>query len=205
MGQNIECAARVDGKNDRGTALLETDEVIFRSERPRPRLLVPFASMKSIAVTGDWLVIVHALGTLDLALGKRAATWLEKIRKPKGILEKLGVKAGARVAFVGWEDAELATGLEAAGARVRAGAPRDEVDVVLLGVKTERDLAKIGSVTKKLAKNGALWIVRPKGKDGVAESTVMSAGHRAGFVDVKVARYSETHTAEKFVVPLSKR
>ena len=60
-------------------------------------------------------------------------------------------------------------------------------------------------MTKKLARDGALWIVRPKGKDGVAESAVMSAGHRAGLVDVKVARYSDTHTAAKFVVPLAKR
>jgi hypothetical protein len=205
MGQEIACAARVDGKSDRGTALLETEEVIFRSDRTRPRLRVPFATMKSIAVAGEWLVIEHAHGMLDLALGKRAATWLGKIRKPKGILEKLGVKPGAGVAFVGWEDAELAAGLEAAGARVTAGTPRAEVDMVLFGAKTEADLAKIGAATKKLARDGALWIVRPKGKDGVAESAVRTAGHRAGFVDVKVARYSETHTAAKFVVPLAKR
>jgi len=33
----------------------------------------------------------------------------------------------------------------------------------------------------------------------------MGAGKRAGLVDVKVARYSETHTAEKFVIPLARR
>jgi hypothetical protein len=29
----------------------------------------------------------------------------------------------------------------------------------------------------------------------------MKAGQAAGLVDVKVVRFSETHTAEKFVVP----
>jgi hypothetical protein len=34
---------------------------------------------------------------------------------------------------------------------------------------------------------------------------VRTAGKAAGLVDVKVARFSETHTAEKFVVPVAKR
>jgi hypothetical protein len=201
MGQTIECAARVNGRNDRGTALLETDDVIFRGARAR----VAFAEMTSVVVKGEWLAIGFAGGSLELQLRKRADVWLGKIRKPKGIVEKLGVKAGARVALVAWDDAELAAGLEAGGAKVRSGAPRGEVDVIVLGVKKEADLAKIPAVTAKLAKDGALWIVRPKGKDGVAESAVMTAGHRAGLVDVKVARYSETHTAEKFVIPLARR
>jgi hypothetical protein len=203
MGQSFACAARVNGTDDRGTALLETDEVIFRGKLARAR--VAFGSMKSLAVKGEWLAIAHAGGTLDLALGERAETWLSKIRKPKGIVEKLGVNAGARVAFVAWNDAELAAGLRAAGARVLTGAARAEVDVVILGVKKERDLAKIVPAIARLSRDGALWIVRPKGKDGVAESAVMAAGHEAGLVDVKVARYSETHTAEKFVIPLARR
>jgi hypothetical protein len=203
MGDTVACAARVNGEDDRGTALLETDDVIFRGARARAR--VPFAAVRSLTLTGEWLAIVHAGGSLDLALGKRAKAWHDKIRKPKGIVEKLGVKPGARVAFVAWKDAEVAAGLEASGAHVREGMPRAEVDVVILGVKREEELAKIRSVAKKLARDGALWIVRPKGKDGVAEAAVMSAGHRAGLVDVKVARYSETHTAEKFVIPLARR
>jgi hypothetical protein len=33
----------------------------------------------------------------------------------------------------------------------------------------------------------------------------MTAGKAAGLVDVKVVRFSETHTAEKFVIPLKAR
>jgi hypothetical protein len=33
----------------------------------------------------------------------------------------------------------------------------------------------------------------------------MEAGHAAGLVDVKVVAFSETHTAEKFVIPVAKR
>jgi hypothetical protein len=33
----------------------------------------------------------------------------------------------------------------------------------------------------------------------------MAAGKAAGLVDVKVVSFSSTHTAEKFVIPISKR
>ncbi len=33
----------------------------------------------------------------------------------------------------------------------------------------------------------------------------MAAGKRAGLVDVKVVSFSDTHTAEKFVIPVAKR
>jgi hypothetical protein len=48
-------------------------------------------------------------------------------------------------------------------------------------------------------------VVRPKGRTEITEDDVMKAGKAAGLVDVKVVRFSETHTAEKFVIPLSRR
>ncbi|PYR70118.1 MAG: hypothetical protein DMF88_03745 [Acidobacteria bacterium] len=51
----------------------------------------------------------------------------------------------------------------------------------------------------------AIWVIRPKGSQQISESDVMKAGKAAGLVDVKVARFSETHTAEKFVIPVSRR
>ena len=53
--------------------------------------------------------------------------------------------------------------------------------------------------------DGAVWIVRPKGRKDVTEAETMAAGKRAGLVDVKVVSFSETHTAEKFVIPVAKR
>jgi hypothetical protein len=203
MGREVECAARVEGAADRGKALLETDEVIFRGARLRAR--VTFASIRDVATEGEWLTIAHAKGRLDLALGKQAAAWREKITKPKSAVEKLGIKAGAKVALVGLDDAALAKDLEALGASVTSGTPRGKVDVVIFGAHAEGDLAKVAPLAKKIEDDGALWIVRPKGKGGVAEAAVRAAGKGAGLVDVKVARFSETHTAEKLVVPVAQR
>ena len=52
---------------------------------------------------------------------------------------------------------------------------------------------------------GALWVIRPKGSPAITEAEVMAAGKRAGLVDVKVASFSGTHTAEKFVIPRASR
>jgi hypothetical protein len=52
---------------------------------------------------------------------------------------------------------------------------------------------------------GALWVVRPKGRREITESDVMAAGKAAGLVDVKVVSFSDTHTAEKFVIPVAQR
>jgi hypothetical protein len=56
-----------------------------------------------------------------------------------------------------------------------------------------------------MKQNGALWVIRPKGRKEISERAVMDAGKAAGLVDVKVVSFSETHTAEKFVIPVAQR
>jgi hypothetical protein len=51
----------------------------------------------------------------------------------------------------------------------------------------------------------ALWIIYPKGQKSVSESHVRSAGLKSGLTDIKVANFSSTHTALKFVIPKAKR
>jgi hypothetical protein len=48
--------------------------------------------------------------------------------------------------------------------------------------------------------------VRAKGAGAaVSESAVMAAGKAAGLVDTKVVAFSATHTAERLVIPISRR
>ncbi len=56
-----------------------------------------------------------------------------------------------------------------------------------------------------MKKNGALWVVYPKGQKHITENDVMAAAKSAGLVDVKVVSFSETHTALKLMIPLSHR
>ena len=65
-----------------------------------------------------------------------------------------------------------------------------------------KTLEKLAS---KIQPAGAVWVITPKKRPEIADTVVMKAGKAAGLVDVKVARFSETHTALKFVVPRDRR
>ncbi|MCA1814443.1 MAG: DUF3052 domain-containing protein [Halobacteriales archaeon] len=123
--------------------------------------------------------------------------------KPR--LDKLGVKPGMRVAVLGVPDTDFLAELAARGADVGTR-PRKACGAVFVGVDHEAELApRIARGQACMARDGMLWIVRPKGKDGVPEDAVMRAGKAAGLVDTKVVRFSATHTAEKFVYRLRDR
>jgi len=56
-----------------------------------------------------------------------------------------------------------------------------------------------------MTRDGAIWVIRPRGSDAISEGDVMAAGKAAGLVDIKVARFSDTHSALKFVIPIGQR
>jgi hypothetical protein len=198
VGRERDCAAIIHSRDGEkrvlGRALLETDEIIFRSKGDKPHKVKLTAGAR--AVEGK----LH-VGDLVLVLGDDADNWAHAINHPKGRLEKLGVKPGQRVGVVDLAD-------EAFLAELRVIVPELEdskLDVLFFAAEDKSSLARLPALKKKLAPAGALWIVRPKGVKTITESDVMSAGKQAGLVDVKVARFSDTHTAEKFVIPVAKR
>src|SRR5262245_17601750 len=101
MGLEANCTVRVGRAKSRGKALLETKESIFRGE---PRLKIPFTSIQELNVRGEWLEVVHDGGRAAFELGAAAAKWRDRIRKPKGLLDKLGVKEGQSVVVLGIDE-----------------------------------------------------------------------------------------------------
>jgi hypothetical protein len=135
---------------------------------------------------------------VKLELGEReAAKWAADIANPKTLADKLGVKAGQRVRLVGAADA----GLVGSGHQVAEG----EADVVFLAADAPSELTQIASLRDQIARDGAIWVIRPKGRDDLTEAMVIGAGRGAGMHDVKVARISATHTGMKFVIPVAQR
>ena len=144
-------------------------------------------------------------GTLALALGAAADKWAAKIGSPKSRVEKLGVKPGVRVSVLGCRRPGLHR--RAHGRRRRrldAGADRQS-DQIYVGIESSKDLARFKALLPSLTPDGAIWAIRRKGLADASEAATMAAGKAAGLVDVKVARFSETHTAEKFVRPVATR
>jgi hypothetical protein len=199
VGQEVACTALTAGRRVNGRALLETDELIFRGDGLRLR--IPYASVTSVRAADGVLELDHAGETTTLELGEKAARWAERIRNPKTVIEKLGVKPGQRVALRGVDADGFAADLEARGAElVETGA-----DHLFVGVETHEDLAGLSRLVPLIARDGAVWTLRRKGRKDLTEADVMAAGKAAGLVDVKVVRFSDTHTAEKFVIPVADR
>jgi hypothetical protein len=208
MGQQIELRARRGGKPGKGTALLETDYLLFRGSGAKgaaPRVKIPFNGIQSLKADGAWLRIAHSGGTLELELGARAEKWAAKIRSPKGRLDKLGATAGARVTLTGAVDAGFRGELAARGCEIAEGAPARGAALVFYGAEIRADLARIKRLAARLAPDGALWVIYPKGQKHITENDVIAAGRSSELKDVKVAGFSATHTALKFVIPLERR
>jgi hypothetical protein len=203
MGAEVVCEARLGRERSRGRALLETTEVVFRGDF---RARVPLREIERLTVTDDALTLKWPGGTLTLALGAAAPRWADKIRNPPSRLDKLGVKPGTRVALVGNLDFDAAFRSELAARGAAITTSKAPVDLLFFAPLAPPDLERIPALAKRLAPAGGLWILRPKGKDTpVTESDTRRAGLAGGLVDVKVAAFSATHTAAKFVIPLAKR
>jgi Protein of unknown function (DUF3052) len=202
MGAEAKCTATISGKKAVGKALLETDELIFRGDDVR--LTIPYKSISSIDVKDGVLHIAWLSGVASFELGPSAVKWADRIRHPPSRIDKLDVKPGQLVLFVGIRDATLREEIETRGATVLARVI-DPVDAIFVAVNERGDLERLATVQQFLKRDGAIWVIRPKGSPNISENDVMSAGKGVGLVDVKVVRFSETHTAEKFVIPVSKR
>ena len=125
--------------------------------------------------------------------------------KVRSRIEKLGVKPGSRVAVVGVDDRKFRRQLLARDAKLFPGPPRKNTDFIFFQAQNTTALKRLRALSTRLASNGAIWIVYPKGRREITQNDVMAAGKAAGLVDVKVVSFSYTHTALKFVIPLSRR
>ncbi len=191
----------MDGTSFAAKALLETDEVVVRGGKKR--LALPIAGL-SARVDGEQLLLENGRVRVTLQLGaKEAAKWAASIANPKGRLEKLGV-VGGDVVLLGAFEAAFSAELVAAGATVRTRMSKG-AKVVFLAVQDRTALPRLRAVVPVFARDGVIWTVRPKGSEAVTEADCRAAAREAGLVDVKVVRFSSTHTAEKFVLPKSSR
>jgi len=201
MGYDAACTLRFDGRTIRGKALLEQHEVIVRGDE---RVVIPINSVTSAVADGGSLTLRFGRKTAILEIGSDAAKWAKRIMNPPSRLDKLGAKAGMSALVTGAPHADLLVELKARGVVVTATA-RSTFALIFYGAEHRDDLRKLTDLRRRLKPAGALWVIRPKGSKAITEAEVMSAGKRAGLVDVKVASFSDTHTAEKFVIPVAAR
>lgn len=120
------------------------------------------------------------------------------------LLDKLGVRAGMRVALVAFADAPFAAALAERGASVVGAEPG--LDMVFTYVDRPADLHRIAELRPLIHDAGAIWVLRTKGPGlTVREVDVIEAGRAFDLVDNKIASFSDTLAAMRLVVPLNQR
>jgi len=120
-------------------------------------------------------------------------------------LQKLGAKPEWRVSVISVGDPEFIKELRGAVEHVGIGRVVNDSDAIFFGAVDAKELVRLGVLKKSMKQNGALWVIRPKGRPEISERAVMDAGKAAGLVDVKVISFSATHTGQKFVIPVADR
>lgn len=204
MGNEAICKATFAGRKGRGKALLETSELIFRSEDESLRFKLPFKDIKSAAAIDGQLRLETAEGTATLDLGANASKWCEKILHPKSRIDKLGVKTAASVALIGDFGKDFVAELRTRTSNIKTK-PDGVPDCLFLAANAVTDLAQLTRLSTSVKGAAALWVVYPKGQKKITENDVLSAGRQSGLKDVKVVGFSTTHTALKFVIPMERR
>ena len=202
MGLEAECTARFGRLSSVGRAQLEEKEVVFRGTF---RVKVPLAAVTGADATAGTLRLEWPDGTLRLDLGPVAPKWLEKIRNPRGRIDKLGVKEGMRVAILGLKDDAFEAEVRARAAQVTTGRTPRAADLVIALMERPADLERLRALREAVEPDGAVWVVWPKGVKAFREDDVRAAGPAAGLVDVKVMSFSDELSGLKLVVPVALR
>lgn len=211
MGLEARCQARVGERTVEVKALLESDELILRGEH---RARLAFASLDSVEASAGQLILHQQGEQIALDLGPAAERWAEKIRNPRTLLDKLGVKPGMRAATIGLTDANLLQQLRSSVLPVElpagstppsADTDGTGLDLVFVQIDNPADLAQLPALRATITQAGAIWALHPKGRRDLKDTDVMAAGKAAGLVDNKVARVSELHSALRFVIPKAAR
>lgn len=206
MGAEARCELRVDNASHDGKAFLETDELLFRGTQRGVRLAIPLASIRSVSSAEGTLRVAFGGGEAAFVLGAQAEKWAERIRSPKSLIDKLDVKPAHTVSVVGIRDEDFLSSLRERVARVVSGRLASSSNVIFLGAENPRQLARLATARDAITRDGAIWVVHPKGANAaLRDLEIFAEAKRLGLTYTKVARFSATHTAEKLVIPKSKR
>jgi hypothetical protein len=204
VGLEADCRVRFAGQASSGRARLEEKELIFRGDF---RLKIPFAGIRELQTRRGVLEVDFAEGRAAFELGDKAETWAEKIRRPRPLIEKLGVKPGTKVAVIGLFEAApgLVAEVEERAGQLLRGRLGKGCDLVLIGMTRREELERLTRCREAIEPEGAVWVIWPKGNKAFREDDVRAAGPGARLVDVKVVSVSETLSGLKMMVPRAQR
>ncbi|MFI5183731.1 MAG: hypothetical protein ACHQNV_04995, partial [Vicinamibacteria bacterium] len=166
---------------------------------------IPLSAVTSVVVRGDDLRVTWPGGTAALTLGRAAEKWALKMKTPRGLMDKLGVKPDSRVSALAVADEAILKDLRERTPNVTEGKAAKGSDLLLILMQARRELSRLSSLRAALKENGAIWVFWAKGRKELREDDVRAAALSAGLVDVKVASISEALSGLKLVIPVAQR
>lgn len=202
MGQELKTTLRFDGRILEGVALLEGDSIVFRGG---VSLTVKFSEIFKVEANAGWLDLQTGRGLLLFELGPKAEIWAERIKNPKGLVEKLGVDDKKKLAVVGKLDGALRADLDATGAKIAKSARGKDFDMIFVAASSKKDLEKLPGLREMIKDDGAIWIVYPKGNAELTEREVLTAGRTLQLTDNKQVKVDDALTSVRFVIPVAQR
>jgi hypothetical protein len=203
VGQEALCRVRFDGQIADGKATLETTDLFFRGDL---RLNIPLDEITTLEAEDGELRVAFTEGIAIFELGRDAAKWADKIRNPRTLIDKLGVRQDSVVAVLGVYEENFVRELTRRVLRYSEDALVPNADFIFYGADQREELALLPELRDHLKPTGALWVVSLKGPSAfIRDTDVITAGRASGLVDTKVVSFSETHTAIKFMIPRSAR
>lgn len=198
MGLETRCAVQVDDSNGRredvdAKVLLEGDALIVRGEA---RVRVARVDIERVTLRAGAVTVSHRGGSVRLQLNDEAQRWRDKLTEvPRTRVQKLGVERGMRVSLHGVTDSHIDAELRSVGAQV-VGLDDGSPDLILLEVRTSRQLTSLGSVAATLG-SAAVWVIHPNGVTDVGDVEIFRAGKAAGLVASKSMSFAPGMSAER--------
>jgi hypothetical protein len=119
--------------------------------------------------------------------------------------EKLGVKPGSRLAVIGLKDPAFVDEAQDAGAEVAKRLGPGPYEMIVVRLDSNAQLSSLIEARKRIAPNGMIWAVWPKGRREFREDDIRNFALANGLVDVKVMSFSEELSGLKLVIPIALR
>jgi hypothetical protein len=202
MGLETFCEVVYDGVPYAMKVLLETEALVFRGPLKKT---IPFAAMSGLEAYDGALGFTLDGVRVEVHLGPKSCAWMDKIKNPRRLIDKLGVKQGEAVVVLGMDDTDFHQQLSERTTNVLNSVPDGPVRWVFLQTDQTSDLDRLGDLRRSLEPAGAIWVIHPKGRQDLKDLHVFAAAKSAGLVDVKVSAFSATHSAIKLMIPRSLR
>jgi hypothetical protein len=120
-------------------------------------------------------------------------------------LDKLGVKPGMRVAVLGVAERDFIHELEQRTDEIATGRVRQDTALIFFAVESAASLSRLATLQRSMLRDGAIWVLWPKGQKHITEGVIRDAAIEHGLVDVKVVAFSERLSGLKLVIPLKRR